>query len=114
VVAFVTFLFCVVIGAALPADCLSRERREGTLGLLFLTNLNSAEVVAGKVLSTTLAAGYGLLAVFPLLAVTLLLGGVPFDEFWRVALALVNALLVTPSPSVPGLPLACITISGPL
>ena len=42
-----SFFYCLIIGTAVTADCLSAERREGTLGLLFLTNLNSAEMVAG-------------------------------------------------------------------
>jgi len=40
-------LGCLLIGAMETADCISREKRDGTLGLLFLTNLNSAEIVAG-------------------------------------------------------------------
>ena len=50
------FLFCLFVGATGTADCLSREKREGTLGLLFLTNLNSAEIVAGKLCANALAA----------------------------------------------------------
>src|SRR6185503_2742072 len=46
----VIFVYCLFVGAAGTADCISHERREGTLGLLFLTSLNSAEIVAGKVL----------------------------------------------------------------
>ena len=34
------FLLCVVTGVLLNSDCLSREKREGTLGLLFLTDLH--------------------------------------------------------------------------
>ena len=32
----------------MTADCVSRERREGTLGLLFLTPLTARDVVLGK------------------------------------------------------------------
>ena len=60
----VTFFYCVIVGATRTADCLSWEKREGTLGLLFLTNLNSTEIVAGKLCSNALAAVYGLFAVF--------------------------------------------------
>jgi ABC-type transport system involved in cytochrome c biogenesis permease component len=88
----VTFFYCVIVGATHTADCLSWEKREGTLGLLFLTNLSSAEIVAGKLCSSVLAAVYGLFAVFPLLALPLLLGGVSFGYFWRTILALLNAL----------------------
>ena len=38
-------LFCLFAGARATADCLSEERREGTLGLLFLTDLKGYDVV---------------------------------------------------------------------
>lgn len=88
----VTFFYCLIIGAMRTADCISWEKREGTLGLLFLTNLNSAEILAGKLCSSALAAVYGLFAVFPLLALTLMMGGVAFGHFWRTVLALLNAI----------------------
>jgi ABC-type transport system involved in cytochrome c biogenesis permease component len=93
----VTLIFCVVLGAALTADALSRERRDGTLGLLFLTNLSSAEIIAGKVCASGIGALCGLLAVFPLLALPLLMGGVTFEHFWRLVLALVTALFASMS-----------------
>src|SRR4051812_39417961 len=52
------FIYCLCVGVAGTADCISRERREGTLGLLFMTNLNSAEIVAGKLCSNGLALMY--------------------------------------------------------
>src|ERR1043165_9643868 len=74
-------VYCLFVGAAETADCLSREKREGTLGLLFLTNLNSAEIVAGKLFSNARApvfspaAGFVASAVsvrqFPALAVAI-------------------------------------------
>ena len=79
-------------GLFLTADCLSEEKREGTLGLLFLANLGGSEVVLGKLLSTSLRSAYGLLAVFPILAAVFVFGGVTGDEFWRGLLALVNTL----------------------
>src|SRR3989442_6504404 len=44
----ITFFYCLIIGTARTADCLSSERREGTIGLLFLTNLNGAEIIGGE------------------------------------------------------------------
>src|SRR5262245_36618423 len=93
VFAVLIFFYCLIIGTARTADCLSSEKREGTLGLLFLTNLNSAEIVAGKLCSSALAMVYGLFAIFPMLALPLLFGGVAFDHFWRTILALVGAIL---------------------
>src|SRR5262249_49193470 len=72
--------------------CLSSERREGTLGLLFLTNLNGPEIVAGKLCSSALAATYGLFAIFPLLGLQMLIGGITLADFWRIILAMLNAI----------------------
>ncbi len=87
------FLYCLLVGTAQTADCISSEKREGTLGLLFLTNLNSAEIIAGKLCSTALPTVYGLLGIFPLLGFPMLLGGVTVAEFWKTLLALLDAVL---------------------
>src|SRR5436190_9691760 len=63
-------------GLFLTADCLSEEKREGTIGLLFLTDLRGYDVVGGKFISQSLRAFYGLLAIFPVLAMIMLMGGV--------------------------------------
>ncbi len=75
------------------ADSISEEKREGTLGLLFLTDLRGFDVVLGKLVATSLNSFYGLIAIFPLLAVPLLLGGVDVAEFWRMVLVLCVTLL---------------------
>ena len=71
--------FCFVIaslaGLFLTSDTLSEEKREGTLGLLFLTDLRGYDVVFGKLISHSTQALYGLLAAFPILGLTLLIGG---------------------------------------
>jgi hypothetical protein len=86
------FVLCLLAGVFLTADCLSSEKREGTLGLLFLTDLKGYDVVLGKFAANSLNAFYGLLAIFPVMAVPLLMGGVTGGEFWRMTLALANAL----------------------
>jgi ABC-type transport system involved in cytochrome c biogenesis permease component len=88
-----TFIYCLITGTARTADCISSERREGTLGLLFLTNLNSAEIIAGKLCSSALASVYALFAIFPMLALPLLMGGITFEHFARTVLALLNGIL---------------------
>ena len=82
-------------GLFFTSDCLSEEKREGTIGFLFLTDLRGHDVVLGKLLATSLKGASALLAVFPILAITLLLGGVTGVEFWKAVLALVNALIVS-------------------
>ncbi len=85
-------LFCLFAGARATADCLSEEKRDGTLGLLFLTDLRGFDVVAGKLVASSLNTFYGLLATLPMLAIPLLMGGVSFAEFWRVGLVLLNTM----------------------
>jgi ABC-type transport system involved in cytochrome c biogenesis permease component len=87
-----SFAYCIGVGILVTSDCLSVEKREGTLGLLFLTDLRGYDVVFGKLVATSLNAFYAMLAIFPVLAVPLLLGGVTATEFWRVMLVCVNLM----------------------
>src|SRR5437763_971733 len=41
------FMYCLFAGVGNTADCLSSEKREGTLGLLFLTPLRGYDIVVG-------------------------------------------------------------------
>ncbi len=84
----VMFLFCMFSGPALTADCLSVERREGTLGLLFLTDLKGRDVVLGKLAATSVNAVYRLMALVPLVAVCFILGGVGAAQYARALGAL--------------------------
>lgn len=83
---------CLAVGLQLTADAISRERREGTLGLLFLSHLSGWDVVLGKLAACATQALYGLLATMPVLALSLLAGGVTAGEFWWAVLVLVNTL----------------------
>jgi len=64
----------------LTADCLSRERREGTLGLLFLTRLRAGDIVIAKGFVHGLRALALLLAVAPVLSVAFVMGGVSWNQ----------------------------------
>ncbi len=77
-----TALFAAIwlLGPSLTADCISRERRDGTLGFLFLTPLTAQSVVIGKSLIHGLRAMSMMLAALPVLAVAFLLGGVNWRE----------------------------------
>jgi hypothetical protein len=86
------FLYCLLAGARQSADCLSEEKRDGTLGLMFLTDLRGRDVVLGKFVSVSARAFQGLFAIFPVLSIGLLMGGITGGEFWRTAAVLVNAL----------------------
>ncbi len=79
-------------GLFFTSDCLSEEKREGTLGFLFLTDLRGYDVVLGKLLVTSLRCAFALVAIFPVLAITQLMGGVEPAAFWKTLLALLHAL----------------------
>jgi ABC-type transport system involved in multi-copper enzyme maturation permease subunit len=88
----VGFTYCLLAGARATADCLSEEKREGTLGLLFLTDLKGYDVVLGKLAASSLNSIYGLVAILPVQALSLQLGGVTPGELARSALVLLNTL----------------------
>ena len=50
-----SILYCLFSGRISTADCLSEEKREGTLGLLFLTDLKGYDVVFGKLAATSVS-----------------------------------------------------------
>jgi ABC-type transport system involved in multi-copper enzyme maturation permease subunit len=91
----VAYVYSLIAGALWTADCVSEEKREGTLGLLFLTDLKSYDIVFGKLAASSVTAVYGLLAIFPVMAIPLLLGGVAIAEFWRVVLVCLNNLFLS-------------------
>lgn len=86
------FLHCLFAGVRLTSDTISEEKREGTLGFLFLTDLRGYDVVLGKLAASSLSAFYGLMAVFPLLTVPLLFGAVTGRQILFTAVALLNTL----------------------
>jgi hypothetical protein len=86
------FVACLFEGVRQTADCLSSEKREGTLPLLFLTDLKAFDVVLGKLAAISVNSFYALLAVFPAMAMALPYGGVTAGEFWRTQLTLLDAL----------------------
>ena len=92
ILAWLAFPFVVLDGLRHTADSISQEKREGTLGLLFLTDLKGFDVVLGKFFASSLNSFYALIAMIPALAIPVLLGGVTGADFWRLVLALMNAL----------------------
>ncbi|HSU53889.1 MAG TPA: ABC transporter permease subunit [Candidatus Dormibacteraeota bacterium] len=91
---------CLVAAVLFSSDALSSEKREGTIGLLFLTELKGYDLVLGKFIGIALTTFYGLLALFPIAAVPLMIGGLTGGEFWRSSLALLNGLFVSVAVSL--------------
>jgi ABC-type transport system involved in multi-copper enzyme maturation permease subunit len=90
--AVLIFIYAGIFGTQVTADSLSEEKREGTLGLLFLTDLKGYDVVLGKLTATSLHSFYGMLTAMPVLAIPLLMGGVSRGEVCRAILVSVNLL----------------------
>ncbi|MDB6028405.1 MAG: hypothetical protein JWM68_4628 [Verrucomicrobiales bacterium] len=89
------FTFALLSGAYTTSDSLSAEKREGTMGLLFLTDLKSYDIVLGKLVASSLSAAYGLVAIIPMLAVPILLGGVSMMDFMHAVIAIGSALFLS-------------------
>lgn len=94
---WIAFLYCLFVGVALTADTMSVEKRENTIGLLFLTDLRSFEIVLGKLFASSLTCFFGLFALFPVLAIPLIMGGVQLADFGRMVLSLCNTLFLSMS-----------------
>jgi ABC-type Na+ efflux pump permease subunit len=92
---WMAFVYCLAAGVFRSCDTLAEEKREGTLGLLLLTDLRPGSVLLGKILSASATTFFGLLAVLPMLAVPVLLGGVTAGQLARVSLCLLNTLFLS-------------------
>jgi len=103
-----TALFFVagVTGLQSAADCVSSERRQGTLGLLFLTDLKPRTVLAAKLISSSFQNSYALLAALPIFAACILAGGVTGGFLLRSSLVIVYTLLFS---TLVGLSASCRT-----
>lgn len=87
-----SLVFALLAGLFHTADAISEEVREGTLGLLFLTDLRSIHIVLGKLVAHSIPALFALTTILPILAIPILLGGVTYGELARAALVLASAL----------------------
>jgi ABC-2 family transporter protein len=88
-------VWALFLGCQRTADSLGKERRDGTLGLLFLTDLNGWSVAGGKLFAAALDTVFQLVAVVPVLVVPVLLGGVGLGQLLMLLLALGNGLLLS-------------------
>ncbi|MGV3772891.1 MAG: hypothetical protein ACO1QB_08320 [Verrucomicrobiales bacterium] len=98
----VGLIYCFYQSFRQTADCLASEKREGTIGLLFLTDLRPFDIVTGKLAAQGIQTFYNLLGFFPLLSICLVLGGVTGTEFTRTIFLLANTLFVTLSMGMLG------------
>jgi len=92
VLAMVGLACCLMAGAFVASDALSQERRARSLEALALTRLRGWELIRGKLLALSINPGYCALAGLPLLALSVLLGGVTPGEFWRMGVVWLSTL----------------------
>lgn len=87
-------IICALAGSGV-ADSISKEKREGTLGLLFLTNLRGYDVVTGKIAAGSLGTIYRVIAILPVMAIGFLMGGVEMDMYVRVVILCANTMFLS-------------------
>lgn len=88
------------LASLFTADSISSERRQGTLGLLFLTDQTAVDVILGKLAVHGFASLYLLLGLMPALMLSLLAGGITYSEVLRTTLVLLNLLLLSLSVGI--------------
>jgi ABC-type transport system involved in multi-copper enzyme maturation permease subunit len=86
------FGYALLVGVHATSDCISEEKREGTLGLLFLTDLKGYDVVLGKLAASSLSAAFALFAIVPMISLGLLVGGITLLEIGMVTVCIANGL----------------------
>ncbi len=90
-----SWLYAGLAAIASTSDSISREKREGTLGLLFLTDLRGTDIILGKLAASSLNLIYGLLGLLPLLSIPVMLGGISIETGLLATLSIVNLLFVS-------------------
>ena len=76
-------------------DRISRERREGTLGLLWLTRVKELDVLLGSFGAAGITCLCALTAFLPVIMLPVLTGGVTGGEAFRMMLVLLDTLLLS-------------------
>ncbi len=95
VLASMSLAYALIGGIVATSDSLSSEKREGTLGLLFLTHLKGRDVILGKIAASSTSLLYGLLALVPVLAIGFLFGGVTWNEVFRLVVVLISSAMLS-------------------
>ncbi len=96
----VILLTIFVLVPIMTADAIAREKREGTLGLLFLTPLKAREIVISKCLIHGVRSLTLLVATVPMLALPVMMGGVTAAQLFSTVIYDLSALCVALAASV--------------
>jgi ABC-type transport system involved in multi-copper enzyme maturation permease subunit len=92
---WIAFGCACLFGCGVTADVISEEKREGTLGLLFLTPLRGHSIVLGKFSAHGLRTLYSVLAIIPVMALPVLIGGTDIASLGRTTLAVIETLALS-------------------
>jgi ABC-type transport system involved in multi-copper enzyme maturation permease subunit len=94
---FLTILF---IGPLVTCDCIAQEKREGTLGLLFLAPISERTIILSKLTVNAVRAFSLLMALLPMMALPVVFGGVDSSKLlWAISLQ-ITAMSVALSAGV--------------
>ncbi|HKQ37578.1 MAG TPA: ABC transporter permease [Verrucomicrobiae bacterium] len=85
-------MMCLFAGVALTADSIAEEKRAGTIGLLFLTDLSPFEIVMGKLIAHGVRGFYTAICALPLLSMSMIVGGMRFSEVLMYMFSALNSL----------------------
>jgi len=109
VVTLGSFIFSLLSGLIFTADCVARERREGTLPLLFLSGMGAVEIVLAKLVSNGWRCLATLLLPLPFMATSLCLGGV---EPFQIAGVVLGIFFLACFSLTAGLMVSCLGLSS--
>ena len=93
-------VLCIIGGGLSSLNALKVEKRDGLLGLLFLTNLSAREIVLGKLASEIWVLLHALLGFVPILGISVLFGSVSPSDIGIGFLTLLSALVFSASVGV--------------
>ena len=83
---------CLFAGVSLTGDSIAEEKRSGTLGLLFLTNLTPFEIVLGKLIAHAVLGFYAVFCALPLLSMGMIFGGTRLVDVLMYLVLALNVL----------------------
>lgn len=84
----------LVIGPFITADCIAQEKREGTLGLLFLTPLSSFDIILGKAAVNAVRGLTIVVAALPITIFPVLWGGVTSGQMLQALVFQITAICI--------------------
>jgi ABC-type transport system involved in multi-copper enzyme maturation permease subunit len=96
----ILFFTILSVGPLLTCDCIAREKREGTLGLLFLAPLSGRAIVFSKVAVNAVRAFTLLLAILPMMSLPLVFGGITGQTVATIIMQQITALSVALSAGI--------------